>query len=71
MTAHRRHAIYKSDTGGDRLLTPGEVADLFRVHPKSVGRWAATGKLPCIRTLGGHRRFRESDVRALLKGGAS
>ena len=50
------------------LLTPGEVAVLFRVDPKTVTRWAKAGKLTSIRTLGGHRRYRESEVRALLAG---
>jgi excisionase family DNA binding protein len=53
---------------GDRLLTPGEVAALFRVNPKTVTRWAAAGRISSIRTPGGHRRFRESEVRALLEG---
>lgn len=48
------------------LLTPAEVAALFRVDPKTVTRWAKAGKLSSIRTLGGHRRYRESEVRALL-----
>lgn len=52
----------------DRFLTPAEVADIFRVDPKTVTRWAAAGRLDSIRTPGGHRRFRESDVRALLAG---
>lgn len=52
---------------GDRLLTPGEVADLFRVDPKTVTRWAAAGRIGSRRTPGGHRRFWESDVRALLE----
>ena len=52
----------------DRLLTPGEVASLFRVDPKTVTRWAASGRIGSIRTPGGHRRFRESEVRALLRG---
>jgi excisionase family DNA binding protein len=50
------------------LLTPGEVAAMFRVDPKTVTRWAKAGKLSSIRTLGGHRRYRESEVRALLQG---
>ena len=50
------------------LLTPAEVAALFRVDPKTVTRWAKAGKLSAIRTLGGHRRYRESEVRALLQG---
>jgi len=50
------------------LLTPAEVASMFRVDPKTVTRWAKAGKLIAIRTLGGHRRYRESEVRALLQG---
>ena len=48
------------------LLTPAEVAKLFRVDPKTVTRWAKAGKLTAIRTLGGHRRYRKSEVQALL-----
>jgi excisionase family DNA binding protein len=65
-TSHRRVGGVV-DTG-DRLLTPGEVAALFRVDPKTVTRWAAAGRIGSIRTPGGHRRFRESEVRALLEG---
>lgn len=52
--------------GQDQLLTPGEVASLFRVDPKTVTRWATAGRIGSIRTPGGHRRFRESEVRTLL-----
>ncbi len=52
----------------ETLLTPSEVASLFRVDPKTVTRWAKAGKLSSIRTLGGHRRYRESEVRDLLDG---
>ncbi|GAA1675611.1 developmental transcriptional regulator BldC [Fodinicola feengrottensis] len=52
----------------EALLTPAEVATMFRVDPKTVTRWAKAGKLSAIRTLGGHRRYRESEVRALLAG---
>ena len=48
------------------LLTPAEVAKLFRVDPKTVTRWAKAGKLTAIRTLGGHRRYRQSEIRKLL-----
>jgi excisionase family DNA binding protein len=48
------------------LMTPGEVAALLRVHPKTVTRWAKTGKLISFRTLGNHRRYRVAEVRALL-----
>jgi excisionase family DNA binding protein len=55
-------------TEADALLTPSEVASLFRVDPKTVTRWAKAGKLSAVRTLGGHRRYRESEVRDLLAG---
>ena len=51
----------------EHLLTPSEVAALFRVDPKTVTRWAKAGKLTSIRTRGGHRRYRASEVHALLE----
>ena len=56
-----------SASGQENLLTPAEVAGLFRVDPKTVTRWAKAGKLTSIRTLGGHRRYKESEVKELLK----
>ena len=51
----------------DALLTPSEVAAMFRVNPKTVTRWARAGKISAIRTLGGHRRFRASEIRTFLE----
>lgn len=51
----------------EKLLTPAEVATMFRVDPKTVTRWAKAGKLNSIKTLGGHRRYKESEVKDLLK----
>lgn len=50
----------------ERLLTPAEVAAMFRINPKTVTRWAKAGKLSSFRTLGGHRRYREAEVHAFL-----
>lgn len=55
----------------DDFMTPGEVAVLFRVDPKTVTRWAAAGRIGSIRTPGGHRRFRRAEVMALLDGTAA
>ena len=49
------------------LMTLKEVSAIFRVDPKTVTRWANAGKLNPIRTLGGHRRYYEDEVNALLK----
>jgi len=59
-------SMYRS-SDQEVLLTPKEVAKLFRVDPKTVTRWAKSGKITAIRTLGGHRRYRQSEVQALLK----
>jgi excisionase family DNA binding protein len=64
--ANRRKADRSAD--GDRLLTPGEVAILMRVDPKTVTRWANAGRIESIRTPGGHRRIPSSAVDALLRG---
>ena len=54
----------------DELLTPAEVARMFSVAPETVYRWGRSGKLRSVRTPGGHRRYYEADVKALLNGGA-
>jgi excisionase family DNA binding protein len=51
----------------NELLTPGEVAVMFRVNPKTVTRWARAGRISAVRTLGGHRRFRASEIRRFLE----
>ena len=61
----------KSATVFDKLLTPSEVASMFRVDPKTVTRWAKAGRITAIRTLGGHRRYRETEVLSLLKRASS
>lgn len=46
------------------LLTTSEVAELLDAHPSSIKRWASEGNLPCLTTVGGHRRFTLDQVRA-------
>lgn len=53
----------------EALLTPAEVAAMFRVDAKTVTRWAKLGKLPHTKTLGGHRRYPAAAVEKLLRGG--
>ena len=47
-----------TDAEGNQYLTPSQVAEVLHVTSKTVSRWAAQGLLPCLLTLGGHRRFR-------------
>lgn len=57
--------LRSSQVTGESLMTPAEVAALFRVSPKTVARWSRSGRLTALRTLGGHRRFRTGEVEAL------
>ncbi len=50
-----------------RYLHPAEVADILQVSPKTVSRWAKEGKLPFLRTLGGHRRYPAAEIRQLAE----
>jgi len=52
---------------GDDYVTPGEAARYLHVSPKTINRWANDGRIPCIVTLGGHRRFRRKDVDAAVR----
>lgn len=47
-------------------LRTAEVADLLHVSPETVSRWAKEGKLPFLKTLGGHRRYPEARIRELV-----
>ena len=55
----------------ERMLRPREVALLFKVDPKTVTRWAKSGKLTPIVLPSGHRRYRYSDVEVLMKSGGA
>lgn len=50
----------------DKLLQPWEAAQMLGVDPKTLSRWANAGKVPSIRTLGGHRRYRASTIEKIL-----
>jgi excisionase family DNA binding protein len=49
----------------ETFLTPRQVAARFAVDPKTVTRWAKTGRLPIVMTPGGHRRYRKSVIDAM------
>src|SRR5690606_6984465 len=64
-TSGRRPGILRADVDAlcadaglnpDFLLKPGEVAQLFRVDPRTVTRWASQGRMQGITTPGGHGR---------------
>ena len=53
---------------GETYLRTAQVADILQVSPKTVARWAKEGKLPFLKTLGGHRRYPKSKIDALREG---
>jgi excisionase family DNA binding protein len=48
-------------------FTRAEVAELFEVAPNTVSRWVRTGKLPCVRTPGGRRRYPIGPILRLVR----
>ena len=50
----------------DRLITPGKAASLFGVKTKSLRRWHKLGLIGAQLTVGGQRRYWESEIRALV-----
>jgi excisionase family DNA binding protein len=66
VTARRRPAAEPGDVDPAAMFTPGEVAELFGVGPKTVSRWHRLGRLPATFTLGGQRRFLGADVARCL-----
>ncbi len=67
--AYARRSDLLSDP--EELLTPAEVAAIFRVDPKTVTRWAKAGQLTSMKTLGGHRRYKAAEIMALLAAGTT
>ena len=57
----------KAATTAPSYLRAAEVADILHVSPKTVSRWAKEGKLPFMKTLGGHRRYPEAEIRKLAE----
>ena len=51
-----------STAAEEEYITPAKAAKFLHVHPKTIHRWTLEGRLPCIVTLGGHRRFLLRDV---------
>jgi excisionase family DNA binding protein len=62
------HAVAGERKGSEApgFLRPAEVTDLLSVSPKTVSRWAKDGKLPFLKTLGGHRRYPAAEIQQLV-----
>lgn len=57
----------QSGGGSRRHMSPGEAARSLHVSTKTVDRWADAGRIACVVTVGGHRRFRPEDIDALVE----
>ena len=60
-----RHQSPQRAPSAASFLRSAEVAAILQVSPKTIARWAQQGRLPCQRTLGGHRRYPEPAIREL------
>jgi excisionase family DNA binding protein len=61
------HPRDAADVASDELLTPAEAARRLGVTPNTVTRWSRAGKISAIQTIGGHRRYRSSEVDRVLR----
>jgi excisionase family DNA binding protein len=60
-------AAQRKESEAASYLRPAEVAGLLSVSPKTVSRWAKEGKLPFLKTLGGHRRYPAAEIHKLVE----
>lgn len=58
----------KPETGTTRWLTIDEACRLLGVDQSTLRRWSDSGEVPVFRTPGGHRRYNEEDLRAIIRG---
>jgi excisionase family DNA binding protein len=61
------HSVGNTTADTRNHFRTAEVADILHVSPKTVSRWAKEGKLPFLRTLGGHRRYPAVEIRQLAE----
>ncbi|HEX3542717.1 MAG TPA: helix-turn-helix domain-containing protein [Acidimicrobiales bacterium] len=59
--------VEEPGSADDTYLSRGEAARRLGVPPRTIQQWARDGKIPCIRTFGGHRRFAAKDLDALTE----
>jgi excisionase family DNA binding protein len=50
-----------------RYMSAGEAAEYLHVSPKTIARWANERRIPCLVTLGGHRRFLRDDIETVFR----
>ena len=62
----RSHDRMRAPADGDVLFTPAEAARQLGVTPNTVTRWSRAGKISAIQTMGGHRRFRRSEIERVV-----
>jgi len=54
--------------GPGNWLSIDAACQLLGVDQSTLRRWSDSGKVPVFRTPGGHRRYNEEDIKALLHG---
>lgn len=59
--------VLSQEFESETLLIPSEVAEILRVDPKTITQWSKAGKLHAVKTLGGHRRYKKSEILLLSR----
>ena len=50
------------------LVSPAQAAKMLGVSITTLRNWEKANKIECVKTLGGHRRFKLEDITRILKG---
>ncbi len=56
-----------AEDASEEYVSIGLAGRMLHVSPRTIARWADQGKLPCVVTLGGHRRFRLADLKTAAR----
>ena len=54
------------ETSSTSIITSSETGKLLNVSKQTLQRWDNNGKLIAVRTEGGHRRYKLSDIEKIL-----
>jgi excisionase family DNA binding protein len=52
----------------DEIISPKEAAKMLGVSITTLRNWENDKKIKCVRTLGGHRRFRLAEIKKIMEG---
>ena len=50
----------------EKLISPKIASEMLSVHPVTLINWEKSGKINCVKTLGGHRRYKLKEIENII-----